>query len=160
MNDMLLQFCHWLQNREWALALGGSTWAFPYSQLIHYTGMSIWVGTSLLVDFCFLGWFKRRQTPAEFASDMFALNWTGLGIGLVGAILLFSGSAETYFQNAAFRIKIPIALFGLCYHIFLQMKNKEWGKTAVVPGIAKMAAFFEIVIWFGVVLAATRIPNQ
>ena len=160
MNEVLRQFCHWLQNQEFSLALGGSTWVFPYSQLVHYTGMSILLGTTLLVDFCFLGWFKRRQTPAEFAKDLTVLNWTGFGLGLVGAFLLFAGAAETYFNNAAFRIKIPIVLFGLVYHLFMQVKGKDWGKSMTVPGVAKMAAFFEVVIWFSVVLAATRIPNQ
>jgi len=160
MNEMLRQFCHWLQNRDYALALGGSTWIFPYSQLIHYTGMSTWLGTTVLVDLCFLGWFKRRQTPAEFLEDLLILNWTGFCLGLVGAFLLFSGAAETYFLNAAFRIKIPLVLFGLVYHIYIQRRQKRWGKTMTVPGVAKLASFFEIMIWFGVVLAATRIPNQ
>jgi hypothetical protein len=27
--DFLKEFCHWLQNRDFALNIGGSTWAVP-----------------------------------------------------------------------------------------------------------------------------------
>lgn len=160
MHDLLLAFCTWLQNRDFALNISGSTWAFPWVQLVHYTGMGMWVGTSLLVDVRILGWIKPTQTIGKFTRELLAFNWISLGIGLVGAIGLFSANAVSYFHNAAFDIKFPLVLFGILYHGFLQGKALKAKNEFTMPGGFKMAAFFEMAIWFCVVLAATRIPNQ
>ena len=156
----LAEFCRWLQNQPWALALGGSLWAFPYVQLIHYTGLSIWLGTTIMTDLRFLELVRRNENAAQFARRLVPLNWTGLGIVVIGGFLLFSGNAETYFLNPAFRIKFPLLLFGIAYHGYLQVKEKKWGLSDPIPGIAKFACFFEILIWLSVVTAATRIPNN
>src|SRR5262245_22910439 len=127
MNQMMLDFCNWLQNRQFALGVSGSLWAFPYVQLIHYTGLSIWLGTTLLVDLRFLGLVKQRENASKFARDLVPLNWTGLAIAVTGGFLLFSGSAATYYQNIAFDVKFPILVFGILYHAWLQVKEKQWG---------------------------------
>lgn len=160
MMTALGQFCAWLQNQPWALALGGSLWTFPYIQLIHYTGISIWLGTTILIDLRFLGLVRQHENAAQFARRLVPLNWTGLGIVVTGGFLLFSGNAETYFLNPAFRIKFPLLLFGIAYHAYLQGKEQMWGQWDPIPGIAKLACFVEILIWMSVVTAATRIPNN
>ncbi len=63
-------------------------------------------------------------------------------------------------DNAAFDIKFPLLCFGILYHGFLQGKALKAKEEFSVAGGFKMAAFFEIVIWCCVILAATRIPNQ
>jgi hypothetical protein len=160
MMDILKVFCHWLQNRDFALNLSGSTWSFPWIQLIHYTGMGMWVGTCLLIDFRILGWIKSTQTIGKFTRELLIFNWCALGIGIVGGVLLFSASASSYLTNAAFDIKFPLLCFGILYHGFLQGKALKAKQEFSMPGGFKVAAFAEIAIWFGVVLAATRIPNQ
>lgn len=156
----LLHFAQWLQQREWALALSGSLWAFPYVQLIHYTGISIWLGTTLMVDMRFLGWVRKKENAAEFTREMMWLNWVGLAIVVTGGFLLFSGNPETYFLNVAFRLKFPLLLFGILYHGFLQAKQLKWGRSETIPGAAKFWCFTEMLIWLGVVILATRIPNN
>lgn len=156
----LLHFCEWLQNRQFALALSGSLWAFPYVQLLHYTGISIWLGTTLMVDLRFLNLVRRKQNAAEFARSLVWLNWIGLAIVITGGFLLFSGNPETYFLNVAFRIKFPLLLFGIAYHAYLQVKQMKWGRTEIMPSVAKVACFAEMLIWLGVVIFATRIPNN
>jgi hypothetical protein len=160
MDQLLRTFCHWLQNRDFALYISGSTWAFPYAQLIHYTGMGMWVGTSVIVDFRIMGLVKPVQTVGKFARSLLALNWIALGIGLVGAVLLFSCNALSYYTNPAFRIKFPLVIVGILYHGFLQGKALKAKTEFSMPAGFKMAALAEVAIWACVVLAATRIPNQ
>jgi hypothetical protein len=53
--DAILNFGRWLQNTSWALSIATSDWAYPFVQLIHFSGLSLWVGTILAVDFRLLG---------------------------------------------------------------------------------------------------------
>jgi hypothetical protein len=158
--ELLKVFCHWLQNQPFALFISGSSWVFPWVQLIHYTGMGMWVGSSVLIDLRILGLVKPDQTIGKFTRELLAFNWLSLCIGLVGAVLLFSANASSYLTNAAFDIKFPLVCFGILYHGFLQGKALKAKTEFSMTGGFKVAAFTEIAIWFCVVLAATRIPNQ
>ncbi len=111
MYRLLIAFAGWLQNTPLALSIGGSDWAYPYIQLTHFTGLSLWLGTSVAVDLRFLGLIKEKQKPPQLSDRLFVLNWTGFGIAIIGGALLFSISAQTYVLNPAFRHQIgnPLA---------------------------------------------------
>src|SRR5712692_7483874 len=89
MYRLLLAFTDWLQNTPMALAVGGSDWAYPFVQLTHFTGLSLWLGTSVAVDLRLLGVNKGNQTASQLLDALFVWNWIGFGIAVVGGFLLF-----------------------------------------------------------------------
>src|SRR5579863_3091792 len=103
-------FGHWLQNRPFALEIAGSEWAYPIVQAIHFTGLSIWVGTSVIVDFSLLGVGRKSSTSLHLSEALFIWNWTGFAIAVTGGFLLFSVSAETYLVNLAFLTKLGLLI--------------------------------------------------
>jgi len=160
MHDTLLAFCKWLENTSWALAISGSLWAYPFVQLIHFSGLSLWVGTIAMVDLRFLGLAGRRQTAGELAAQLVPWTWTGLCIAVLGGSLLFSASASALFQNPAFRFKLPLVLVGIAYHVVIQRRAGKWGQSDVIPLVAKLATAVELGLWMRVVVAAVDIPNH
>jgi hypothetical protein len=160
MHDALLNFCKWLENTSWALAISRSLWVYPVVQLIHFSGLSLWVGTIAVVDLRFLGLAARRQSAGQFAQQFVGWTWSGLGIAFVGGALLFSASASAFFSNPAFRIKLALILAGVFYHLVVQRKAGKWGESPAIPTVAKLAAFFELALWIGVITAAVEIPNH
>jgi hypothetical protein len=159
MEGSLLAFGNWLQNRSFALAVAGSDWAYPFAQATHFTGLSLWIGTTFAVDLSLLGIGNEYQTASQLCDFLLILNWIGFCIAVVGGFLLFSCAAATYVINAAFLIKlgflIPVALL---LHILIQQKVRTWGQLAEVPRIAKVAGFCELLFWLSVVSAAVAIP--
>jgi hypothetical protein len=93
MDRLFLEFANWLQNTPMALAVGGSDWAYPYVQLTHFTGLSLWLGTSVAVDLRLLGMGKQRQSPAQLLEMLFFWNWIGFSVAVTGGFLLFSIAA-------------------------------------------------------------------
>ena len=160
MQDVLLHFCKWLENTSWALAIGRSLWAYPVVQLIHFSGLSLWVGTIAIVDLRFLGLAARRQPAGQFAEQFVVWTWGGLAIAFLGGALLFSASASAFFFNPAFRIKLVLVLAGAAYHVVVQRKAGTWGQSPSIPAAAKLASFFELVLWIAVITAAVEIPNH
>jgi hypothetical protein len=158
MYTLLLTACHWLQNTPFVLALAGSTWAYPPVQATHFTGLSLWVGTNVALDLRLLGVGKGRQTIAELCDALFAWNWIGFGMAVLGGFLLFSVSAVGYVANPAFRIKlcflIPVALV---LHIVNQRKARAWSQTPEPPPAARLAGLTEMLLWFSVATAAVSI---
>jgi hypothetical protein len=160
MSQTFLTFCNWLQNTPYALSIAGSSWAYPFVQTTHYTGLSIWLGTNLAVDLRLLGLVGKRQTPAQLASSLFAWNWIGFAIVLVGGLSLFSTDAVAFARNPAVQLKLGVFLpVALIVHIIVQQKTiKSWGKTMQVPIAGKVAGLSESLLWLGMACAAASIP--
>jgi Family of unknown function (DUF6644) len=160
MQDLLLAFCKWLQSTSLGHAVASTLWAYPYVQLIHFSGLSLWVGTIVILDLRLLGLTLRGQSVTELADQLFPWKWTGLGIAVIGGISLFSATATTYFRNPAFRVKFPLVLAGVAYHLlFVQHNIGKWGRNRSMPIQARIAGFFDLAIWLGVITAAVNIPN-
>jgi hypothetical protein len=156
----LLVFCKWLENTPWGVSTRTSLWLYPFVQLIHFAGLSLWLGTNITVDLRLLGIGKQRQTAAQLSNSLFVWNWIGFCIVVLGGFLLFSSTGTTYVTNPAFRIKlgvlVPVALF---WHVLVQQKLPAWGDAQDTPATAKMAGLAEILLWISVVTAAVLIPN-
>ena len=160
MYDLLVTFCKWLENTWWGTGARTTLWAYPFIQLIHFSGLSLWLGTNAAVDLRLLGLGRNRQTAAQLSEDLFAWNWTAFCIVILGGFLLFSATATTFVVNPAFRVKLGILVpTALVWHIIVQRKARVWGRTEKTPAVAKLAGLFELLLWLSVVTAAVEIPN-
>jgi hypothetical protein len=156
----LLPFCRHLQMTSWATAIRVSIWMYPFIQLIHFSGLSLWLGTNVAGDLRLLGIGKKIQTPAEVRDELFAWNWIGFCIAIFGGFLLFSARATMYIVNPAFRAKLLMLIpTALLWHIAVQAKTPSWTRAGKTPLGAKCAAGLELLLWLSVVTAAVEIPN-
>jgi hypothetical protein len=161
MYGLLEAFAKWLEGTPWGTGVRTSLWAYPFTQLVHFTGLSIWLGTNLALDLRLLGLGKKRETAAQLRDDLFAWNWIGFCIVVLGGFLLFSSTATTFLVNPAFRLKLGIFVpLALIWHIIVQRKARTWGVTQDTPAIAKFSGFAEIGLWICVIWQAVQIPNH
>src|ERR1700686_1198583 len=108
MLSFFMDFAKWLQGTWWALDISGSTWAYPFVQMTHFSGLSLWLGTNLSLDLRLLGIGKKRQTASQLSNSLFAWNWIGFCIAVTGGFMLFASAATKYVPNPAFEIKLGI----------------------------------------------------
>ena len=161
MHDLLVAFCKFLESTCWGTNVRTSLWVYPFIQLIHFSGLSLWLGTNVAVDLRLLEVGKKRQTAAQLSDALFSWNWIGFCIVVLGGFLLFSATATTYLANPAFRVKLGMILpLALVWHIVVQQKTSTWGQTSDTPAIAKFAGLIEVLLWISVVTAAVEIPNH
>ena len=150
----------WLENTGWGTWVRTTLWGYPFIQLIHFSGLSLWLGTNIAVDLRLLGVGRKRETAAQLNQDLFAWNWIGFCVVITGGFLLFSAMASTFVNNPAFQIKLGILVpVALIWHIVVQKKTRSWGQTASVPAVGKLAGLLELALWVGVVTAAVNIPS-
>ena len=160
MLNFFMAIAKWLQNTWWALYISGSTWAYPFVQLTHFTGLSLWIGTNLSLDLRLLDIGSKRQTASQLSAALFAWNWTGLCIAVLGGFMLFSSAATKYVPNPAFEIKLAILVpVGVLWHILVQWHARKWEKGHRVSAFGKTIGLVEILLWFSVITAAVSIPN-
>ena len=160
MYGALVAFCKFLEGSPWGTFVRTTDWGYPLIQVIHFSGLSLWLGTNITVDLRLLGIGKRCQTAAQLSSGLFVWNWIGLCILVLGGFLLFSSTATTYVTNPAFRMKlgvlVPVALF---WHLVVQQKTRVWGQAQEALPMGKLAGLIELLLWISVVTAAVLIPN-
>ena len=160
MGGLLMEWAKWLETTPWGVPVRTSLWLYPFIQLIHFGGLSLWIGTSAAVDLRLIGVGRQRQTAGQLSEQLFVWNWIGFAITLLGGFLLFSAAATTFLENAAFLVKltylVPIALL---WHIIVQRKARTWGQSDHTPASAKLAGVFELALWLSVVTAAVLIPT-
>lgn len=159
MNTIWMSFARWLQDTQLAMWVATSDWVYPFVQATHFTGLSFWVGTNVLLDLRLLGFGKKRETAAEVAQNLFVWNWIGLCVAVTGGFLLFAASATTYITNPGFRTKLGILIpVALITHVVVQRKARDWGATPEVTGAGKIGGAIELLLWLCVVTAAVSIP--
>jgi hypothetical protein len=159
MHDSLVAVAKWIGETGWATVIR-TTRIYPYIQLIHFSGLSMWLGTNVLVDLRILGVGSKRQTAAQLSDALFAWNWIAFCVVVLGGFLLFSGIGTTYLVNAAFEVKLGIFVpLALSWHILVQRKVRHWGQQPDTPPVAKLSAVVEVLLWVCVVAAAVEIPN-
>src|SRR5712672_3433102 len=126
MHDLVMTLAAWLEATPWGVVTRESSWAYPYVQLIHFTGLSIWLGTTFALDLRLLGVGFRRTTPAQVAQDLFLWNWIGFAIVLTGGFMLFSGLARSFVENLAFEWKLGLFVpLALVWHIVVQQRARQ-----------------------------------
>ena|SRR5215472_11882363 len=160
MFNFFMAIAKWLQNTWWALDISGSTWAYPFVQATHCTGLSLWIGTNLTLDLRLVGIGSKRRTASELSRALFAWNWLGLLIAITGGFMLFSSAATKYIPNPAFEIKLGILVpFGILWHVLVQGHARTKERSETVSGFGRFAGLFEFLIWFAVITAPVSIPN-
>jgi hypothetical protein len=161
MYQSLVTFAKWLESTWWGTGVRTSLWVYPFIQLIHFSGLSVWLGTNAAVDMRLLGAGKNRQTAAQLSDALFVWNWIGFCIVVLGGFLLFSATGSTYLANPAFQVKLGMLVpTALIWHIVVQQKTRTWGRAPDTPAVAKLAGLIELLLWISVVTAAVEIPNH
>ena len=159
MFSVLQAFAQWLEG-SWVGITVRTTGIYPFVQTLHFIGLSLWLGTNLVLDLRVLGVGNRKQTPAELRNALITWNWIAFCLVVLGGFLLFSGTASLYVVNPAFQFKLGLFVpLALIWHIFLQAKIRVWGQAPDAPPVAKWSALLEIVLWLGAVSAAVEIPS-
>src|SRR5258708_35824259 len=111
MYGLLQSFAKWLEGTPWGVGVRTSLWAYPFTELIHFTRLSIWLGTNLALDLRLLGLGKRRETAAPLREDLFAWNWIRFFIVVTRGFFFFFPSPAPCFFTTPFFLQQGVFFF-------------------------------------------------
>src|SRR6266853_681471 len=152
----VLHFFHWADDTAVAAAIRGSTWVFAFIEVFHLLGLTLLLGTVVLVDLRLCGYGLRRQSLAEVASD--ALPWmlVGMAVTMASGFLLFVSEAMKCYGSPPFFVKMGFLFTALVFTFTLHRKLTK--RDAPPPPVwGKVAAGLSLFLWFGVGLAGRAI---
>jgi hypothetical protein len=139
---MLADFMAWLEHRPFAVDMAESIWLFPIIETVHVLGLSLVVGSVLMMDLRLLGLGSRNRTVSEILSSVLPWTWSALPVTVIAAALLFSSKATTYYTNLPFRIKLRCLTLAatnmLVFHLGVGRGTSRWD-PATPPMAARVA---------------------
>jgi|SRR5690242_1477476 uncharacterized protein DUF6644 len=152
----MLEFCQWLETREWAVAIHQSLWLFPLIETAHLFGIILLVGATSALDLRLIGWSMKDQPVSRMARRLLPWAWVGLTVQVGTGFFLFASEASRCWENKAFRVKMVMLIFAglnaLIFHQTAYRRVAGWD-VAPTPAAAKFAGCFSILLWFGIVAA-------
>ena len=136
-----------------------SIWLFPMAEILHFMGLSLLIGSLLVVDFRLLGF--SRNFPVETVYKFLPLALIGFTINLVTGTMFFFSDPFRYYPNIAFRLKLLfIILAGLNALYFALTVHGKDAQTGVedAGSAIKAVTSLSFIFWLGVIILGRLIP--
>lgn len=103
-------FLLWYENGPVGVYIRESLWGYPIVLSSHAVGMATVMGVAVALNLRVLG-YARNISILSF-DKLFIVGWVGFIINLVSGLILFAGSASSYFFQGTFQIKMLAILAG------------------------------------------------
>src|SRR5215467_7737460 len=148
---------NWLGTTAFSLWLGASTGRVAWLLIAHLAGLTMLLGTTLVLNLRLLGLLFKKHPVAELRCELGVWNLTGLGLMLFSGFLIFMGGEISYFNGDWFRIKMELLVLALIFHFTLFRKLTKAPENLFPPLWNKLTAAASLLLWFGVAVAGRSI---
>lgn len=134
-------------------AMNDNAWAFPMAEAAHFFGLCLLMGSIGIIDLRLLGF--GRSLSLRAVHQLLLLVWIGFGINLITGILFIFSSADFYYPNMAFRVKLVLLLLAglnaLWYQLAVHKQLASWPETGDAPSQAKVVAGISLGLWISII---------
>jgi len=145
MFDAILQrFVQWCYYSKDYAFIRDSKYGIPILQSLHLTGITLLLGTTLILNLSLLGvGFKRLPLPV-LSEQLWPWMKAALALTICAGIMVFLPDPTRYAHSGPFRLKMLLLCLALLYHftVFKKTLRKDQGNTTV--------ATISLLLWFGV----------
>lgn len=157
---MLDWFATWIQTTWLNKLMVGSPIAFTAAETIHFMGLTVLVGTLLVVDLRGLGFLKRM--PLEEVHKLVPFAIGAFVVQVVTGLGFISTNPQHYFHDLSFQLKMWLVLVAgvnaLVFE-FAVFRPLVAGKPGIENGaVIKITSGLSILIWALVLIFGRLIP--
>lgn len=155
MYDILLR----IETSALGQLMHGTAWLFPMAEILHFMGLSLLIGSLLVVDCRLLGF--ARGFAVESVYKFLPLALAGFGINLVTGIMFFFSDPFRYYPNIAFRIKMLFILLAGLNALYFAIKvhgNSVQTEGGEAGTDIRTVSTLSLLFWLGVIILGRFIP--
>ncbi len=152
---MLLSFFRWADQTWVSTLIRDSTWVFALIEVFHLFGITLLLGTLVVINLRLFGFGLAGQSLKVVAADTLPFTFMGMALTICTGILLFVAEPMKLYVSLPFLVKMcflaAALLFTFTFHRYLTNRDAPPSLTS------KFAACFSVALWFGVGLAGRAI---
>jgi uncharacterized protein DUF6644 len=150
-----MAFIDWIENSLLGTCMVDSVWAYPIALSTHAIGMSIVVGTIVIIDLRILG--LAESIPLKSFEKLFVVTSFGVVLNFLSGLALFATEPARFFYHPVFWIKIALIVAGALSVYILWHKVKCVNDDADSSARIKLVAVFSLLLWACVIVAGRLI---
>ena len=143
-------FVMWVSETALAQWLGLSTLRIAGLLSFHLFGLTILLGTLLILNLRLLGLIQPQKPAAQLARELAPGVWIGMPLILISGGLIFMGGALSYYESSWFRLKMILLFVAIVFHFTIQRAVIRAGEDRVGPLLMKVTGSIELLLWFSV----------
>ncbi len=155
--DALARFVNETALNEWVNA---TYWLWPLLEIAHFLGLSLLLGTVLIVDARLAGFI--RAVSIREVHRLLPLAGIGFSLNVVTGVLFFCADPYRYAANIAFRLKMVLIVLAGLNALWFVWKivpaAESWPEHGDTSNPAKLIGYASICLWVGVLLLGRLIP--
>lgn len=148
--NFLQPYVSWWGNTAFGLWVGESVPRIAWLFIFHLFGITLWLGTRVVLSMRLLGVAFQNQPVADLSREIRPYAAAGLTLALCSGFVIFTGGAEGYFEGNWFRNKMTLLCLALIFHFtfFRAVIRADEGRFS--PALNRLTAVVTLVLWFGV----------
>ena len=155
--DSLYPYFLWIEQTRLGHGIRESKWVFTLSEVAHLLGLTLLLGTMLLLGLRLFGFALQKNSVASIAREIMPLSIGALVVTLLTGTLLFTSEATKCWGNIAFRYKMLFLFLALLFQFTGLQKVARADEQRFSPLTRKLTAFVAVFLWFGVAIAGRAI---
>jgi hypothetical protein len=160
----LAGFFEWLGNTSWSIALHESRYVFLFVLMLHVLTISVFVGTSAMIDLRLLGKTLTRVPVSQVVSRLLPWNEAGFVVMVVTGSLLFYAAPLARYENIFFRLKMAALLIAVLnewmFRRTVYPRVSEWDLNPVPPRRVRMVGAVSLILLAVIVTAGRMMAYQ
>jgi len=138
------------------MAIRESATLIALTQIVHLLGLTIFLGSLLMIDMTLLGIGFRRHPASRVARELAPWTTAGLIVMLVSGPLILSSESLKCFEASFFWIKMCLLAAALAFHFAIHRRVAQ-SDPPVRPWRQKLVAGLSLGLWFGVAISGKMI---
>ena len=155
--DQSYPYFLWIEKTGLGHAIRQSKWTFAIAEVLHLLGLTLLLGTVLIMALRIFGFVLRTKAVAEIARELRPWSLGGLTLVVLTGLLLFVSEATKCWGNIAFRYKMLFLFLALLFQFTALRKVSRADQYRFSPLARKITALISILLWFGVGMAGRAI---
>lgn len=155
--DRIYPYFLWTEKTWLGHTIRESKWTFSITEVFHLLGLTMLLGTVLVMALRLLGLAFRSKSVREVARGFAPWSAAALVIVLTTGFLLFVSEATKCWGNIAFRYKMLFLFLALVFQFAVLPFIYGADEKRFPPVARKIAAVIAVFLWFGVAAAGRAI---
>jgi hypothetical protein len=144
-----------LESSGLATGIKNSLYLFPFIESLHVIGITLVVGTIVIIDLRLLGLASTQRPYSRVTSDILKITWPAFALAVTTGLLMFVTNAGMYYQNFFFRTKMLLLVLAgfnvVVFELTAGRKMHHWNKDASAPAAGRAAAAISLLLWITII---------
>ena len=156
--SMLITLLQWLEHTFLADAIHETRWAMPIFLTFHALGITLLIGTVIVVSLRLLGFIMTNRPVAEVADQVRKWSIVGLGTMLISGMLLFIPEPLRWYHSSSFWMKMSFLSLAMIFHFTIYRRVTRQENPSIA--LSRLCGVAALLLWYAVAVGGRALTIE